>query len=500
MSIPDLQSPYSNKEDYEKHNKGSSTLLLILVGIIVCLILIIIFLLLAPAPDSIKNTEEQNLNISKNQQQGKKIPEAEIKNSTEEKKSFDENIQIEWLLKKTEAEKNNTSQWASQEFNEAVQMSKQAEQFKQQDNYQQAENYYQQATQIISKTVAEKEQRRDELLQQAEHFLQNDDLIQAKQLFESALLIEPENDRTKKGLSRLKTRIEVNQLYQLALEQKDDKRMNKAISYLEQALLLERENKKTKEKLHELKEIQVQSTFNEIISFVLSAIDNNDLNKARNELAQAKKLKKNDPAIKELENIINEKNRKLAISQLKKQADNQEANEQWQKALNSYKKIIDYDPDTTGAKTNLQRVKNYINLNQLLDNIVLKPQRLQNEKVLEKSKNNLIIIKVELEQKRKLMHPIEQTPKLLKKIALAEKIVNQASEKIILIIKSDNETDIVIYKVGKFGKLKEKKVILRPGQYTIVGSRPGYRDFRKKINISASDTSHTIDVQCQEKI
>jgi hypothetical protein len=69
-----------------------------------------------------------------------------------------------------------------------------------------------------------------------------------------------------------------------------------------------------------------------------------------------------------------------------------------------------------------------------------------------------------------------------------------------LTIKSDNETDVIIFKVAKFGKIKEKIIQLRPGKYTIVGSKMGYRDYRKIINVTASDQNIMINVLCREKI
>ena len=106
----------------------------------------------------------------------------------------------------------------------------------------------------------------------------------------------------------------------------------------------------------------------------------------------------------------------------------------------------------------------------------------------------------EITRKNKLLYPLSKTPVLKKKILMVEKIISDASKIILVKLNSDNETDVVIYKVGKFGKFVNKEIHLRPGLYTVVGSRKGYKDFRKIFKITAGKDSVSLYVQCKEKI
>ena len=83
---------------------------------------------------------------------------------------------------------------------------------------------------------------------------------------------------------------------------------------------------------------------------------------------------------------------------------------------------------------------------------------------------------------------------------MAKNIIDAYSTLIDITIRSDNETQIMIYQVAKFGQFNEKKIQLRPGRYTIVGSKEGYRDFRNTINITTNDSKRFINVICKEKI
>ena len=75
-----------------------------------------------------------------------------------------------------------------------------------------------------------------------------------------------------------------------------------------------------------------------------------------------------------------------------------------------------------------------------------------------------------------------------------------ANRPVSITLQSDNQTDVAIYKVGKFGKFASREVELKPGKYTIVGSRSGFRDVRKVITIMAEMQDTTVQVSCEEPI
>ena len=58
----------------------------------------------------------------------------------------------------------------------------------------------------------------------------------------------------------------------------------------------------------------------------------------------------------------------------------------------------------------------------------------------------------------------------------------------------------VIYKVGKFGTFSTRELMLRPGTYTVVGARPGYRDIRKQIIVDGTRNAAAFVVRCEEPI
>jgi len=63
---------------------------------------------------------------------------------------------------------------------------------------------------------------------------------------------------------------------------------------------------------------------------------------------------------------------------------------------------------------------------------------------------------------------------------------------------SDDMTQITIYKFGEFGSFYEKTVPLRPGKYTAIGTRPGYRDVILKFRVEK--VGQQFMIQCKEMI
>jgi tetratricopeptide (TPR) repeat protein len=66
---------------------------------------------------------------------------------------------------------------------------------------------------------------------------------------------------------------------------------------------------------------------------------------------------------------------------------------------------------------------------------------------------------------------------------------------------SDNQTEVVVYRVGRLGTFGERQLELLPGRYTIVGKRAGYRDVRREVLLAPGvPFSNAIDIRCTEPI
>jgi hypothetical protein len=79
-------------------------------------------------------------------------------------------------------------------------------------------------------------------------------------------------------------------------------------------------------------------------------------------------------------------------------------------------------------------------------------------------------------------------------------LVKVAQTPITVTIESDNLTEIAIYKVGKLGRFALRELGLRPGTYTVVGARDGYKDVRQKMVVKPGQGPLRLSVKCRVKI
>ena len=63
---------------------------------------------------------------------------------------------------------------------------------------------------------------------------------------------------------------------------------------------------------------------------------------------------------------------------------------------------------------------------------------------------------------------------------------------------SDNLTQVTIPSVGSFGSFAQRDIELKPGRYTVIGTRDGYREVRRDITVSPGEEYLTVNVSCSE--
>jgi len=78
--------------------------------------------------------------------------------------------------------------------------------------------------------------------------------------------------------------------------------------------------------------------------------------------------------------------------------------------------------------------------------------------------------------------------------------VELASKPIQVRLESDQLTSVTLYRVGALGAFAAKEVELRPGTYTAIGSRDGYRDVRQTFTVRPGRNLAPIRLVCIEPI
>ena len=69
-----------------------------------------------------------------------------------------------------------------------------------------------------------------------------------------------------------------------------------------------------------------------------------------------------------------------------------------------------------------------------------------------------------------------------------------------VVLRSDALTQVTVYRVGPIGTFTETEIAVRPGEYTMIGSRNGYRDVRRSFTVMPGQMLDPIEIKCVEPI
>jgi len=504
LQIPKLKSPAQNSENGLKANeiKNSESLVVILLSVIIGLLIIIIALLFLPDNKTQENPVTTVLPKENKIDKINDVRKVKLKNKLESTIDI-KTIEIDWMLKKALAEELKMPIWSPDDFNEAVRYEELARQYSSNNNLNKSKENYIEATKKIDLTLENKEEIYNELIIKGTEELNNNELEKSKNSFIQAQSIFMEEQVINRFFVRIENRNTIIQLYEDSIEFEKKHNLLLAIEVLKKAIELEPEYEKLINRLLEVQRKKDKIEFNDLVGKILNALDSSKINlsqlkEVKNKINRLKSINRKAPIINELEEKYEIKKENKFLKNYYQSALNQEALEQWKNAIKQYDSVLKINLNHSKSIVRKERAKSYQYLNDLIDSIIKQPERLQNDKIFNKSQKSLNYVKSEISKKSS--EEKQKIPKLIEKISSAESLIEKASTMVDVIIYSDAETDISIYRVGRFGQFKTKELQLRPGKYTIVGSRLGYKDIRKNKNISASDKVINISIICSEKI
>ena len=94
----------------------------------------------------------------------------------------------------------------------------------------------------------------------------------------------------------------------------------------------------------------------------------------------------------------------------------------------------------------------------------------------------------------------ERKPRIEQQISELRRLLKRASTPIDVQLVSDNLTNVSILKIGSFSFFSKEIIKLRPGNYTAIGIRNGYRDVRIDFTVAPENDAKPIKIVCEEVI
>jgi tetratricopeptide (TPR) repeat protein len=321
-------------------------------------------------------------------------------------------------------------------------------------------------------------------------FFESREIKKAISHLDIALSLNPEDDRIAGLLARAKKQPLVWELMAKGKKAEEGGEIAEAAKNYKAAVTTDPDALLARTHLKRVLEKIADRDFKSAITEALAHLGGGDFKKASRALSGAKKIRPKSLEVDEISKRIKAGVLSAALNKLRVQGAKYEKHEQWKQALDLYKTSLQIDRNAGFAGQGLKRARNYMKLHNRIDQYLLNPMRLYSSEPLADAKRLV----------EQVLHLEPVGHKLQSKKAGLKKLIFLSGKKVSLHLVSDKKTDVIIYRVGSFGKFEQQDIKLKPGKYTAQGSRSGYQDVHLEFIITPKSQNTRITIQCSERI
>ena len=380
--------------------------------------------------------------------------------------------------------------WAAEEYKQATAIAVKGDEFFRKQNYVDAISGYEQGIKEFTELQKRVQPTLENHLDLGEQSLLQGDGETAIYHFEIALKIDADNQRALNGVNRSQTISELFGLLEKGGSLEAANRLKAAQQMYQKAVELDPLSNEAKQALSRVENRLIDIEFSRLLAKGYTQLGADQYQDAKIAFKAAQKLKPSSDKPKAGINKVNLEIRNEKIASFFVEAQHFENDQQWALAAESYKQILTLSSNSIKAKTGLVRCQKRADYTSKLDEYINSPSRLYSDEVA-----------AEVEALIQEISVINQPgSKITQQINILKEILEHAKQPVAVTLLSDNQTHVVIYKVAKLGQFDNHEITLKPGKYTIVGSRPGFRDVRKVVLVSSDMQTKRISVKCEEQI
>ncbi|MCB1686249.1 MAG: hypothetical protein R3E82_04530 [Pseudomonadales bacterium] len=356
------------------------------------------------------------------------------------------------------------------------------------EQFERALEAYGSAADMLAALIDEGRERVETALERGERALDDRRQQDAEAEFNTALSIDPENTRALEGLRRARLLPRIVDMLRKGKNQELSGQWEDALDSYAAVRALDPATKGIEEAMAGARAGASESQVRTLLSRAFSEMEAGRYEAARSAFRQALVIKPGDPvALGGLEQVA-ERADLTKIDRMQQDAQRAEAAEDWQEALNQYDAILALDANLQFAKDGRNRVLAQQRLQLALGNIIASPDKLSSSTLFTDAQNLLA--------RAERLTP--RGPKLAEQIDRVAELIRIYATPVPVIVLSDNQTQVTLSTIGSIGTFTRKELSLRPGAYTVIGSRNGYRDVRASILVRPS--MPPVDVRCSEAI
>jgi len=335
----------------------------------------------------------------------------------------------------------------------------------------------------------------------------------AAQAFDLAHRIDPKDTRALAGQARSQRLVGVSPLIADAQNAQAAHQYSRAAQDYSQALALDPKNAQARSGLAQAEAAQGDDNYARAAGEGFAALGAGRLAEARAAFERARTLRPTGPeALDGLKRVsAAEGSRTVAgrvaatpaatpagssassattsVASMRSHAEALEGQERWDEAAALYTAVLRDNGPQSFAQAGKARAGGRARLDHALQALLDHPERLSSPDVRDEASGLLDTAQA----------TTPSGPVLRSQIARLQILLPDFDKPVHVELVSDNVTQVAILSVGSFGSFERRDIQLKPGTYTLIGSRVGYRDVRRQITIAPGETQ-TVSVSCYEAI
>ncbi|NND60981.1 MAG: hypothetical protein HKN49_12010 [Gammaproteobacteria bacterium] len=311
----------------------------------------------------------------------------------------------------------------------------------------------------------------------------------ATEHFRIALAIEPEDEAVREAMRRAQFLNQTAEIRAAATRLRTAGDYEGAIARLQEVLLIDPEDAIVSNEISDLEDMVAERDFNAAMSAAFTALDQGRYAAARTALNRAAELRPDSAAVRDARTQVRVASHQASIRRLRASARAAEQAQQWEEAIALYTELLQLDPALVFAQQGRDRAR-------LLASLTVRSQNLleDGDFTTDESRrqaNTLV---------RQISDVQTPAPRLRQLSADLQAMLARANEPVTVVLQSDRQTEVTIYRVGPLGRFEQQQIELLPGRYTVTGRCDGFRDVRHELVVQPGSRPSPLTIRCEERI
>ena len=378
--------------------------------------------------------------------------------------------------------------WAAEEYRIANELAKQGDQAFLDEDFELSHQRYDEAFEAINALMEQGRSLVEELVATGNAALDQRDVRGATSAFARALEIQPGSAEAGTGAARAEKLPEVIERLRDARNHELAERWSEARQSYDAVAALDPQTAGLQELRQTSERLETEAFVRNRLSDGFKALDARRYGAARKAF---RAVLARDPGNEVAQGGLQQVSARSevgAIAARQAKAEAAESAERWQEALTLYEEVLAMDTNIEFAKLGQSRMKAVVSAQSLLERIRANPEKLSSPKLYAEAQDIL-------REARTLAVSGASFTELVTEV---DGLLASYAQPVEVRLVSDERTEVLLSSVGRLGRFASKTLMLRPGQYTVIGSQDGCRDVRR--NFVVQPGMAPVSIRCDETL